>query len=105
MPKPCAKRPRPGKSSSTADQGSALSGAILRRREGRQRERVQARGKFVAEGLVDQALARNPALALELGRNDLDPEMRFAAVAVAGMTAMTRGFILDAESRRHESCP
>src|SRR5262249_6407636 len=78
---------------------------VLRRRQRGQRERMQAGGEFILQGLVDQTLARDTALALERRRDDLDPEMRFAALAMAGMTAMTRRLVLDRQPRRRKSRP
>src|SRR5207237_6531735 len=79
--------------------------SILRWRERGERERVQAGGEFVLQGLVDQPLARDPALAFEGGRHDLDTEVTLAAFAMAGMAAMARGFVLERQARRRNSRP
>src|SRR5262249_59911244 len=66
---------------------------------------MQAGGEFVLQGLIDQTLARDAALALERRRHDLDPEMRFAALAMAGVATMARGLVLDRQPCRRESRP
>src|SRR5829696_5011932 len=54
---------------------------------------------------IDQALARHAALAFEGGRHDLDTEMALAAFAVARVTVMARGLVLDGKTHGRELCP
>jgi len=61
--------------------------------------------RFVLERLVDKTLARDPAVAFEGRRHDLDTKMRLAALAMAGMAAMARGLVFDRQSRRRKSRP
>src|SRR6266404_7076048 len=64
---------------------------------------MQAAGEFRVERLVDQPLAGDSALAVEGRRDDLDLEMGLAAFAPAGMTVMTRRFVLNGEPRWRET--
>ena len=73
---------------------------VFRRRQRRERERMQAGIELGLQRGIDQALARDPALAFERRRHDLDTKMALAAFAVAGMAVMARGFILDGKARR-----
>ncbi len=50
-------------------------------------------GKLLGQRGVDQAMPLEPALAGEGGRDDLDAEMRFAALAPAGMAMMLMGLV------------
>ena len=52
---------------------------------------------------VKTALAGDPRVAGEGVGHDLDAKVRLAAFAPAGMAAMPRGFVLDAEPARREA--
>jgi hypothetical protein len=77
------------------------------------RERMDALPQFGRKRRIDHAVAREPALSTEGLRHDMDPEMGFAALAVAGMALVTVGLVLDLETERREgfrellrnSCP
>ena len=66
---------------------------------------MQAGGELVFQGLVDLALTLYATLAFEGRRHDLDPKMRFAALAMTGMAAMARRLVFDRQPRRCESRP
>jgi len=63
---------------------------------------MDARREFVRQGLVDETLARHPALSDERGGNDRDGEMRLAARAGPLMADMSMRLILHLESGRSQ---
>ena len=60
----------------------------LSRALGFNRQRVDAAFQFLGDAGINRAMNVDPALALEGGRHDLDPEMSFTALAPAAMAAM-----------------
>lgn len=59
---------------------------------------MHAAVEFVRQGLVDHAMAVDPALPFEGPRHDMDAEMRFAAGPVAGMALVQVRFVGDVEA-------
>lgn len=59
-------------------------------------------GHFLGEETIDAALALEPALADEVGRDDLDAKVSLATRPGAGMTAMAVQIIDDGEPHRME---
>ena len=71
--------------------------ACLRRRFTRRGcvygERVDAGFEFLDEGLVNHAMACDPALPLERVSHNIDPEMRFSARPMTGVPLMLMRFV------------
>jgi len=67
------------------------------------RKRVHAARKLRRQHVVDQAVAREPALAAECFSHDMDPEMGLAARPVPGVAFVAVGFIDHVETLRCES--
>ena len=65
-------------------------------------ERVDAGFEFVGEGLVDHAMACDPALPLERISYNIDPEMRFSARLMSGVAFMLMGFVEHLQAQRSE---
>jgi hypothetical protein len=55
--------------------------------------------------VVSASACRPAVLAFERGRHDLDAKMTLAAFAVAGVTVMARGLVLDGKAHGRELCP
>ena len=56
-------------------------------------ERVDTRFEFVGEGVVNHAMACDPALSLERVSHNIDPKMRFSARPMSGVAFMLMGFV------------
>ncbi len=56
-------------------------------------ERVDTRFEFVGEGVVNHAMACDPALPLERVSHNIDPKMRFSARPMSGVAFMLMGFV------------
>ena len=65
-------------------------------------EGVNAAGQFRRKRLIDQAVAVEPAFRTKGFRHDMDAEVRFAALPVAGMARVLVRFVLDLEAERRE---
>src|SRR5581483_10442984 len=59
----------------------------------RNRQSVDRTGQLLLQDAVDGTAAVDPGLPDKLRRPDLHPEMRFAALAMAGMAAMLRALV------------
>src|SRR5690349_717716 len=66
---------------------------------GRNGQRVDRTGEFLGQHAVDRTAALDAGLTDELRRPDLDPEVRLAALAMAGMAAMLRALVDHREMR------
>ena len=65
-------------------------------------QRMDTGFEFVGKGLVDHAMASDPALPPERVRYDIDPEMRFSTRSMPGVAFMLTGFIEYLQSQRSE---
>ena len=65
-------------------------------------ERVDTRFEFVGEGVVNHAMACDPALSLERVSHNIDPEMRFSARPMSGVAFMLMGFVEHLQAQRSE---
>src|ERR1700733_1776602 len=74
----------------------------LRRRQRRQRQRVDARLELFGQRGIDAALALDAAHAFECVRDDAHGEMGLAARPVACMALMTRALVGHFERNRRE---
>jgi len=66
------------------------------------RERMDSVAEQIGQRHVDGALARNAALACEIGALDLDGEMALARTVVPGVTAVAFAVIYDGEEGRRQ---
>jgi hypothetical protein len=82
---------------------SRLPAGALSRRLRLDRERVNGALEFRVKRSIYHAMTLDPALPFEGRRHDIDPEMRFAAGAVARMALMQMRFVGDVEAFRRES--
>ncbi len=65
-------------------------------------ERVDTRFEFVGEGVVNHAMACDPALPLERVSYNIDSEMRFSARPMSGVAFMLVGFVEHLQAQRSE---
>jgi hypothetical protein len=63
-------------------------------------ERVDTRFELVGEGVVNHAMARDPALPLERVSHNINPEMRFSARPMSGVTFMLMRFVEHLQASR-----
>jgi hypothetical protein len=61
---------------------------------------VHSSRKFIAEHLVDHAMALDPVLSSESLSYDIQPEMGLSAGAISGMAFVQMGFVGHIESQR-----
>src|SRR5258707_14805200 len=65
---------------------------------------MDASRELTRKGLVDHAVALDPALAAERLRHDRDPEMGLTARPMAGMALVLMRFVRNVEALRRERC-
>ena len=63
----------------------SLAALRLARRARMHGKRVDGSGEFVGKNLIDHSVAVDPAAALEVPRNNVNPEVRLAAGPVPGV--------------------
>ena len=66
-------------------------------------KRMHVARELGGEGLVNHAMALDPALSPERFRYDIKPEMSLAARAMSGVAFVAMRFVLDAKAFRRES--
>ncbi len=65
-------------------------------------ERVDTRFELVGEGVVNHAMAYDPALPLERVSYNINPEMRFSARLMSRVAFMLMGFVEHLQASRSE---
>jgi hypothetical protein len=61
-------------------------------------KRMNTGFELVGEGLINHAMASDPALPSERVSHDINPEMRFSARPMSGVAFMLMGFVEDLQS-------
>src|ERR1700730_6001668 len=76
------------------------SAPVLFRREGGQRQRMDPRGEFLGQSLIDEALSRDPGLADKNGGDDSDREKRLSLRPRTCMAGVAMRLVFDLEPER-----
>src|SRR6266481_1827911 len=78
------------------------SAPVLVGREGGQRQRMDPRREFLGQGLIDEALSRDPVLADKNGGDDSNREMCLPLRPGTRMSGVAMRFVFDLEPDRSE---